>query len=297
MSSSTSCVGIIGVGAMGFAMLEQLVAASFKVSVFDPSPAARERATAAGATSLDNANAVFALGIPVITCLVSPKALESTIEEAIAAAECVPQVGSVIEASTLDLAVKGTARARLAERGIVLLDCPVSGTSAQARQGDLVVFASGDKDALARCQPIFDAIGRETVHAGEFGSGMRLKLLANHLVGLHSAAGAEVLMLARRSGLDPQLVLKVLTTSAANSRILEVRGPLMIDHQYLPATGSIDIIVKDGFMIRAMGEQAGCALPMFERAHDLFRLAQADGLGAHDIAALHQYLLEDSHRL
>lgn len=296
--SNQGGVGVIGVGAMGLALLERLVAAGFTVSAFDVSAAAVERATAAGAICLESAMAVFAQGTPVITSLASLSAFESTVDEAMAAAEeCVATVGPVVEASTLTPADKEKARARLAAKGVVLLDCPVSGTSAQARKGDLVVFKSGDQDALAQCQPIFDTIARATVDAGDFGSGMMLKLLANHLVGLHSAAAAEVMMLARKTGLDLEVVLKALTTSAATSRVLEVRGPLMIEHDYLPATGSIDIIVKDGFMIRAVAGRTGCALPMFDRAHDLFQIAQKDGLGVYDIAALHEYLLQDSHRL
>lgn len=288
--TSESDVGVIGAGAMGFALIKRLLV-HFDVSMFDPSPAARERASAAGAVCLDGATEVFALGVPVIICVASPAALSSTVDAAVSAHERGAQLGPVIESSTLDLSLKEEARVRLAAAGTELLDCPVSGTSAQALNGDLVIFASGHPAARAACEPIFAAIARRTIQAGGFGMGMRLKLLANHLVGLHSAVAGEVLMLARKSGLDDEIVLEALTSSAGTSRMLEVRGPLMIKGAYLPAAGSIDIIVKDGNMIRTMARDAGCSLALYDRADGIYRSAQAEGLGSHDIASIHGYLL------
>ncbi|KAJ9603151.1 hypothetical protein H2200_012446 [Cladophialophora chaetospira] len=290
MSSSSSGVGIIGVGAMGFALLQLLLDAGFAVSAFDPSPTAREQASTVGATCLPDAKAVFTMDAPVITCLPNTQAFLSTIEEAISAGR---RTKPVIETSTLDPSVKEGARRRLLETGAELLDCPLSGTSAQARNRDLVVFASGSPTGLASCKAIFTAIARTTIQAGDFGMGMRLKLLANHLVGIHTAAAAEVLMLARKVELDPIVALQALTASAGSSRMLEVRGKLMAEHKYLPATGNIDIIIKDGGMITDLAQQTGCTLPLFSRALELFQCALATGLGNHDMAALHEYLLEN----
>lgn len=292
MSTVSGRVGIIGAGAMGMVFVERLLAKGFIVSVFDPSPNARERATTAGAVCLEDAAAVFARGGPVITCLFSSKAFASTVDAALAVAKSGTRVGPVIETSTLHPQVKEEARVRLADVETVLLDCPVSGTSAQAQKGDLLVLASGDRAALATCEPIFTAIARTTIRAGEFGRGMQLKLLANHLVGLHTAAAAEVLALARKAGLDPEVAIEALSQGAGYSRMLEVRGPLMANHTYLPATGSLDVIIKDGALIKDLGKQVGCGLPLFDRAYTLYEAAQAAGMGEGDMAGLHSYLLE-----
>lgn len=294
MSKTAAKVAMIGAGAMGFAMIELLAARGFTVWVYDPSPEARQRASMVGAHCLDSAGAVFEIGVPVISCVSSAKAFECTIEAALAthSRSTIDCIGPIIEASTLDGRVKERGRTQLAQAGITLLDCPVSGTSAQARNGDLTMFASGEDAALETCKPIFDAIASRLVQAGTFGTGMKLKLLANHLVTLNSIAAAEMLLLARRGGLDPLVALEALIQSAGNSRMLEVRGKLMLNHEYVPATGSIDILVKDGGMINEWAQQSQCFLPLFDRAYELVQRAETSGLGNHDLAVIHQYLLE-----
>ena len=86
-------------------------------------------------------------------------------------------------------------------------------------------------------------------------------------------------MLARKSGVSLSVAMRALTEDAGTSRMLEVRGPLMLNHNYVPATGSIDIIVKDGKMIKELADQSGCDLPLFDGVNDLYKYAQADGLG------------------
>lgn len=291
MEAEKRVVGLVGAGAMGLALLERLVRGGFTVMVYDPSERACEQARATGGHCVGQAEEIFASGAPTLICVASTQAFASTVESALAASNRGAKVGLVIETSTLDLSLKTETMTRFRQDGITMLDCPLSGTSAQARNGDLVVFASGDEDALVQCAPIFSAVTRTTIQAGDFGMGMKLKLLANLLVSIHSAAAAEMLALARSVGLDPELALAALVQSAGTSRMLEVRGELMIAHKYVPATGSIDILVKDGAMIADMARQAGCALPVFNTANNLYRAAQADGLGQSDIAGIHGYLL------
>jgi L-threonate 2-dehydrogenase len=126
----------------------------------------------------------------------------------------------------------------------------------------------------------------------EFGMGMRLELLVSPFVGVHTAAAEEVLILARKAQLDTEIALQALTATAGSSRMLEVRCQLMVNHEYLPATGNMDIIIQDGAMITNLAQQTGCALPLFDRALEFVRSAHASGLGSHDMAALHDYLFK-----
>lgn len=287
----TNQVGLIGAGVMGCALIVRLVANGFDVSVYDPSSDARTQASKEGGRCLSSAEAVFAANSLVITCVASTEALKKTIECAHAARSNNPQASAIIEVSTLSLAVKESARQRVAEVGVAMVDCTLSGTAAQARNGDLVIFASGQPDAIALCYPIITAIGQKIIDVGSFGQGTQLKLLANHLVCVHVAAAAEALSLAKKSGLDVGRVLNALTASAATSRMLEVRGPLMVKQKYTPATGSVDIIVKDGKLIKEMAAHVGLQTPLFDLAHDLFSMIQADGLGSVDTAYLHDFLI------
>ena len=280
-------VGLIGTGAMGAALCGLLIRSGFRVVAFDPAAGALANAVAQGATGAHSAQHLIGRVQVVIICVSSVAALDATIEAALAS---VGLPGVVIEMSTLPVVAKQSARERLAAAGATMLDCPMSGTSAQAAAGDLVVFASGEQEALEHCRPVLCAVARRTVHAGAFGAGMRLKLLANHLVGLHSLVAAEVLMLAEAAGLDMACALDALSDSAGASRMLQLRGELMVRRDFQPPTASIDIIVKDGGMILEMARAANCRLPLFGRAHALFCDAQRDGLGKDDIAAVFEHL-------
>ncbi len=281
-----AAIGLVGTGALGAALAGLLVRGGFRVVAFDPAPAALANAVAQGATGAADACRLMQAVDAAIVCVSTVAALRATADAAVDAGN---PPGLVIEMSTLPAAAKLDARERLAGRAVVL-DCPVSGTSAQAAAGDLVVFASGEREAVESCRAVFAAVARRTIHAGPFGAGMQLKLLANHLVGLHSLVAAEVLMLAEAAGLDTALALEALNESAGGSKMLKLRGELMLRRTYYPPTASIDIIVKDGALIMDMARAAECRLPLFDRAYELFGEAQREGLGKDDIAAMLEHL-------
>ena len=131
----------------------------------------------------------------------------------------------VIETSTLADRGQGSGAQRLAAAGVTLLDCPLSGTGAQARVKDLVVFGSGDRAAFKKTIPVLKGFSRGHYYLGKFGNGSKMKFAANLLVAIHNVSTAEAVILARRSGLDPALAVKVLGDGAGASRMLQVRGP------------------------------------------------------------------------
>jgi len=122
-----------------------------------------------------------------------------------------------------------------------MLDCPLSGTGAQAARKDLAVFASGDKDAYEKCIPVFKGFSRVIYYLGEFGNGSKMKYVANLLVAIHNVSAAEAFVLGMKGGLDPQMIYKVISDSAGNSRMFEVRGPLMVEEKYDEATMKVEI--------------------------------------------------------
>ena len=134
----------------------------------------------------------------------------------------------LIEASTLPLEDKERVRAAAAPR-LTVLDCPLSGTGAQAVAKDLLVYASGDSAAIARCVPVFEGFARAHHDLGAFGNGSKMKFVANLLVSIHNVAAAEAFVLGMKAGLDPEAIYRVVGDGAGGSRMFTVRGPLMID--------------------------------------------------------------------
>jgi putative dehydrogenase len=135
-------------------------------------------------------------------------------------------------AAPLPIEVKARGEAQLAAQGKILLECPVSGTGAQAARKDLVVFASGDETAFERCREVLVGISRGQRYVGAFGNGSRMKFIANHLVTIHNLAAAEAIVLSEMAELDPALVFDVIVDSAGSSRMFQIRGPMMVRGQY-----------------------------------------------------------------
>jgi 3-hydroxyisobutyrate dehydrogenase-like beta-hydroxyacid dehydrogenase len=192
----------------------------------------------------------------------------------------------VIETSTLPVAVKLEARRRLAAGGATLLDCPLSGTGAQARVGDVVVYASGPRTACRAVAPVFEAFARAHHHVGPFGAGSKMKFVANLLVGIHNVAAAEALVLAMKAGLDPAKTLEILADGAGGSRMLQVRGPLMVQGDYSEPMNRLSLWAKDMSVITDFARQLNCPTPLFAATMPLYAAAAAMGRQAEDTAAV-----------
>lgn len=271
---------------MGGQIAAHLLAAGYGVIGRDIAPGRAAALAALGGTPAASAAETAARADTLIVSLPSVRAFTDVIrgpEGIVAAAR--PGL-SVIEASTLPLDVKEDARRRLADHGAALLDCPISGTGAQLRTKDVVVYASGDPAALARVAPVLAGFSREVVDLGAFGNGTRLKLVANLLVAIHNVAAAEALLLAERAGLDPRAALAALTAGAGTSRMLEVRGPLMTDGSYDAASMAVRTFQKDLDIISGFARDLGCPAPVFGAAAQVHLAALAQGHGDDDTASV-----------
>ena len=280
-------VGLLGLGIMGSAMAGNLMKAGFKVYGFDPSAPARKAFKAAGGTVCADAAALAQKVQVVITSLPSAAAL---IDSATALAGAAPKGLLVVETSTLDNADKEAARRILAARGVVLLDCPLSGTGAQAARKDLTVYASGPAAAIRRLQPVFEGFSKSQFNLGAFGNGMRMKLMANLLVAIHNVSTAEALLLGQRWGIKPADAVKVLADGAGGSRMLQVRGPFMQDAGWEAATMKIEVWQKDMKLIAAALREAGVPAPLFSATVPIYDAAMGMGHARHDTAAVFDVL-------
>ena len=170
--------------------------------------------------------------------------------------------------------------------GTTLLDCPLSGTGAQARAGELVVIASGNRAAYRRAAPVLDGFARTRHYVGAFGTGSKFKFVANLLVAIHNVAAAEALVLAMKAGLDPALVLKVVREGAGSSRVLQLRGPMMVKGNYSPATMTLGVWQKDMTIIAEFARAVGCPTPLFAATVPIYAAAIAMGRESEDTAAV-----------
>jgi 3-hydroxyisobutyrate dehydrogenase-like beta-hydroxyacid dehydrogenase len=280
-------VGMIGLGRMGGAMAANLVKAGCAVSGCDPLPAARQALRRAGGIPLRDAVAVARAARFLILSLPSEGALDAVVAD-LARAGMRGLIAA--ETSTLPIAAKERARLSLKRAGITLLDCPLSGTGAQAKSGDLIVFASGDTRAITAIAPVFAGCARACHDVGAFGNGMRMKLVANLLVAIHNASTAEALLMGSRLGLDAKRVLEVIGDGAGSSRMFQVRGPMMVARAWGEATMSMTLWQKDMRLIHEALTDSGTPTPLFAATVPLYLAALAQGLGDDDTGAVYAVL-------
>jgi len=276
-------VGMIGLGIMGSAMAGNLLRAGFKVIGYDPVAACKKRHREAGGIVADSAQGVARSARIVITSLPSAEALAAVARE-ISGKRSKNLI--VIETSTLPIPVKEAARKRLAAAGVTLLDCPLSGTGAQARVKDLIVYGSGDQAAFKRTFPVLKGFSRGHYYVGKFGNGSKMKFAANLLVAIHNVSTAEAVILARKSGLDPALAVKVLGDGAGSSRMLQVRGPLMVRRSYRPATVTNETWKKDMRIIGEFVRRLKSPAPLFNATKAIYARAMALGFAKADTAVV-----------
>jgi 3-hydroxyisobutyrate dehydrogenase-like beta-hydroxyacid dehydrogenase len=277
-----SVVGIVGLGIMGGAIARNLVAAGWRVVGFDTEPARRAEAAADGVEAAESLEALTREAPTILTSLPSPEAAIAVAEGIAASA---PDRRVVIETSTLALDDKLAAKRALSAAGHVALDCPLSGTGAQAKTRDLVVYASGDAAVIEAHRPLFGGFARRTENLGPYGNGSRMKFVANLLVAIHNVASAEAMVLGMKAGLDPDQVVALVGAGAGSSRVFELRAPMMAEGRYEPATMRLGTWQKDMAVIGAFAKALGCPTPLLDATQPIYDAAAKERVGE-DTAAV-----------
>jgi L-threonate 2-dehydrogenase len=280
-------VGIVGLGIMGGAIARNLVDRGWRVVGFDTEATRRTELAGANVTIAGDVGQVAREAPIIMTSLPNPAAVED-VAQAIADSGQPPRI--VVELSTLTLADKLRFEDILKKAGHIALDCPLSGTGAQAKNRDLVVYASGDSASIARCAELFSDFAKQSADLGAFGNGSRMKFVANHLVAIHNVATAEAMILAERAGLDPKLVVDMVGPGAGGSRMFQMRAPMMVEGVYEPATMKVSTWKKDMAIIAEFADDVGCATPLFTLTQPVYTEAMAMGLGDQDTAAVFEVL-------
>jgi 3-hydroxyisobutyrate dehydrogenase-like beta-hydroxyacid dehydrogenase len=280
---SKGTVGVIGLGIMGGSFAKNLAAAGWRVIGYDISLPRRREAERAGVEIASSAFDVAEKAPVILTSLPKPQALMDT-ARAIATIRRKPKV--IVEMSTFAISDKEKAERVLAKAGHTMLDCPVSGTGAQAATRDLVFYASGDAKVTRKLKPMFEAFGRHVYDVGAFGNGSKMKYVANLLVAINNVASAEAMVLGMKAGLPPQVIFDLVKAGAGNSRVFELRAPMMVKGKYKDVTMKIDVWDKDMQVIGDYAKKIKVPTPMFDASKPVYIKAMKTGYGAQDTAAV-----------
>lgn len=278
-------IGIVGLGIMGGSMARALLAAGHVVTGYDVDPRRMRELEKAGGQALPGVVAVARSADALITALPSAQALHE-VAAALAKIKARQRGQVLLETSTLPLADKERAARVLHSQGRIMLDAPISGTANPRPQENWIMYLSGPADA---CRQVRDWVACFTVDAprvGGFGSGTKLKLAANHLVGIFNVACAEMVAFCRHMGLDPRIALRHMGASPyIGTGLMRLRMPMMLDRRYRPASMKIGIWQKDMRIMADMARAVDCATPLLNASAGVYSAAMAMGLSEHDTAA------------
>jgi putative dehydrogenase len=278
-------VGVIGLGKMGLPVAVNLMERGFDVTGYRRSGSAE--LAAAGGTVAGSAAEVAASADVLLSIVPGADDVEQII--------CGPagtlttlRPGTIhIEMSTIDVGRKARIREAVTNKGGDLLDCPISGSPGMVAPRLATTFASGAQASVDAVSAVLDAVAGPWVYTGAFGTGAKMKYIANLLLAVHTVAAAEAMALARRSGLDLELVQRTLDTSIASSAIWKQRGPMMAERRWSPAPGPIRTLHPILEQIEEHAAGTGLHAPVFAAAKEVFDKAVADGWADLDIASVH----------
>jgi 3-hydroxyisobutyrate dehydrogenase len=277
-------VAFIGLGAMGLPMAARL-ATAFPVTAFDISPERRTLAAQRGATPADSPAHASRDADVVVLAVRDGDQAQSSLFGADGVVDTLRSGGVVILCSTIGPDAAREIAEQLSAHGILLVDAPISGGPVRAGNADLLIVVGAEDKALTQAKAVLDRLASTlTVVGPRPGDGQAFKSINQLLAGVHIAAAAEAVALARGLGLDPEIVVNTLAQGAAGSFMLSDRGPRMLQaYSDSPEVKSrVDIFVKDMGIVSSVARDAHVPVPLAAAAHQLYLLAEAAGLGACD---------------
>ncbi len=285
-------VGYVGLGNLGFHLAMSLLRAGHKVTVTDLHRELADELIAAGATWADSAAEVAAQSTVVFTCLPSPAVVAAVVCGPLGILEGMAAGGTWIDNSTNDRSETLRLAARCAERGVNVLECPVTGGVHKAAEGDITVLVGGDEQVFERHRPLLEAVGSPILYMGPLGNAAIIKVITNMLAFVHLVAAGEALMLAKRGGLDLAKSFEAIVNSSGNSFVHETESQLILNGSYNIGF-TMDLALKDLGFAMQMGREFGVPLEIAALVEQTFVRSKAQyGGGAWSTQVVK--LLEDA---
>lgn len=283
-----SPIGLLGVGLLGTALAERMLAGNLSVLGFDLDPARGPALEQLGGR-FAAAAAVAAACDTIVLCLPDSAIVAATIQQL----EGELRLGTLlIDATTGDPDQTAVLAARLKARGIDYVDATIAGSSEQARLGEAVVMIGGDAAAVSRAQTVLKTWSDHRFHIGPPGSGARLKLVVNLVLGLNRAVLAEGLSLAAACGIDPAAALTVLKATPAYSAAMDTKGPKMVAGEFSPVARLAQHL-KDVRLIRALAKKHAAPTPLSDIHEQLLQTAVELGYGEADNSAVIRVFIDE----
>ena len=282
-------IGSIGLGAMGGSYAKFLIEDNYTVYGVDPDTQNAEIFTSLGGVLLNNISELVDKSNVIILSLPTVPIFKEVINEIEVNGKS-NESKILVDMNTISLDDKIETKNKLEKLNISMVDAPVSGTGAQAKVKDIVVMSSGDKIIVNECDEIFRSFSKQNIYVGEFGNGIKFKILANLLVTVHNTVTAEALLLGQKAGLEEKMIYEVLNAGAATSVMLDKRMPLMINKNYEPATASMRIFLKDIDVITDYLKSNNLSSPTFEAAANLYNQSKENIPITYDTAAIYEQL-------
>lgn len=278
-------IGFIGLGIMGKPMSKNLIKAGYQLVVYDIVKEAVAEVVAAGAEPAGSPREVAAHCDKFITMLPNSPHVKEVVLGDNGIIEGAQQGSILIDMSSIDPLVTREIAAKLKEKGIRMLDAPVSGGEPKAIDGTLSIMVGGRQEDFDECYDILKAMGASVVRVGDIGAGNVTKLANQIIVALNIAAMSEALVLATKAGVEPELVYQAIRGGLAGSAVLDAKAPLVMARKFNPGF-RINLHIKDLANALAAGHEVGVPLPLTATVMEILQALKVDGLGDADHGAI-----------
>jgi 3-hydroxyisobutyrate dehydrogenase len=271
---------------MGMGVARSLLRAGFAVHAYDVKKPALDAFAAEGGLACASPAELGGKCEVVLTVVVNAAQTEAVLFGENGALEAMKPGSVVLACATVSPQFAAGLGERIAEKGVLMLDAPLSGGAAKANSGDMTMMTSGPADAYAACEDVLGAIAGKVYRLGDaHGAGSKVKIINQLLAGVHIAAAAEAMALGLREGVDPDALYDVITHSAGNSWMFENRVPHILAGDYTPLS-AVDIFVKDLGLVLDTARTSKFPLPLSAAAHQMFMMASTAGHGGEDDSAV-----------
>jgi len=278
-------IGFIGLGLMGREMSRRLLDGGYSLTVWNRTKEKAEPLLKAGANWADSPKAVAQASEVVITMVTDSAAVEGVVCGRNGVLEGAHPGLILIDMSSIAPEMSRSIATRAKEKGVIMLDAPVTGNPKVAAEGKLGIMVGGPEETFAACRPIFEKMGVKIIHVGENGKGTTLKLINNLIMGIAIQAVAEALVLAQKAGIDPIKVMEITSVGGARTGAMETRGLRMIKHEFAPGF-SLNNMYKDLSTAIKLADEVGAVLPTGSITREIVKAAKNRGKGEMEVAVV-----------
>lgn len=278
-------IGVIGLGIMGFSMAQHMIKAGFEVYVYNRTAGKSKPLEELGAKRCDTP-AEIAGNCDAVLIMVKA---DADVREVVLGSNGIMKGAKpglvILNGSTVMPSTNIEVAQEIAKAGVDMVDCPVTGSGVEAKIAQITFLVGGEKEVYDRCLPLFNAMGKASFYLGKIGTGSYMKLANNTLFIMNMMALCESLTLAYKSGIDPEVFMKITSMGGARSAAAESRIPKIINREF-SAAFTLDFMYKDLGLINQLANELGVSTPVFAVVKEMIHTAQLRGYGQDDVCGM-----------